>query len=264
MAPLVREDSGHVAVAVADLTTGAQAAYGGSEEFVTASIVKVDILATLLYQLQQAGQVLTFQEQKLAVTMIENSDNDSASDLFDGVNRAEGVDDANRVFGLQQTAAGTRHWGRAVDDQTGAPPGNPSVVLASSVRGIHQDWLARSRRLSNGQFRRRRPRYSVMAKYAGCRPDPGDHQHPRIVHGARICRRLSMTPAAGIAVVEAVARAAAASITASWQDRHDRRAQELHVQVGRWRPRRARERCMLTANLLAGRCGGESHQAARS
>ncbi len=179
MAPLVREDSGHVAVAVADLTTGAQAAYGGSEEFVTASIVKVDILATLLYQLQQAGQVLTFQEQKLAVTMIENSDNDSASDLFDGVNRAEGVDDANRVFGLQQTAAGTRHWG-------------------------------------------------------------------------------------GIAVVEAVARAAAASITASWQDRHDRRAQELHVQVGRWRPRRARERCMLTANLLAGRCGGESHQAARS
>ena len=58
MAPLVREDSGHVAVAVADLTTGAQAAYGGSEEFVTASIVKVDILATLLYQLQEAGQVL--------------------------------------------------------------------------------------------------------------------------------------------------------------------------------------------------------------
>src|SRR5580700_4102036 len=52
VAPLARADGGHVAVAVDDLTTGAQAAYRGSQRFVTASIVKVDILATLLYQLR--------------------------------------------------------------------------------------------------------------------------------------------------------------------------------------------------------------------
>ena len=277
MAPLVREDSGHVAVAVADLTTGAQAAYGGSEEFVTASIVKVDILATLLYQLQQAGQVLTFQEQKLAVTMIENSDNDSASDLFDGVNRAEGVDDANRVFGLQQTAAGTRHRGlttTTADDQIRLLRLvfiRPSV-LSSASQDYIQDLMSQVEADQQwGVPAAADPGTQFMVKN-GWLPNPtlweinsiGEivHEHQRIL--IAVLSDDNASENSGIAVVEAVARAAAASITASWQDRHDRRAQELHVQVGRWRPRRARERCMLTANLLAGRCGGESHQAARS
>jgi hypothetical protein len=53
--------------------------------------------------------------------MIENSDDDSASDLYDEVNGAEGIDDANRVFGLQQTTVGTEgYWGlttTTADDQ---------------------------------------------------------------------------------------------------------------------------------------------------
>jgi hypothetical protein len=57
VAPLIKADGGHVAVAVDDLTRGTEASYHGTSEFVTASIVKVDILAT---------------------TMIENSNNDSA------------------------------------------------------------------------------------------------------------------------------------------------------------------------------------------
>jgi beta-lactamase class A len=119
--PLVRADGGHVAVAVDDLTTGARAAYGGTAQFDTASIVKVDILATLLYQLQRAGQALTPQEQELATTMIENSDDDSASDLYYQVNGSQGIGDANRVFGLRQTTVGTDdYWGlttTTVDDQ---------------------------------------------------------------------------------------------------------------------------------------------------
>jgi hypothetical protein len=121
VASLIREEGGHVAVAVDDLTTGTQAAYGGTKEFVTASIVKVDILATLLYQLQQTGQTITGEEQELATTMIENSDNDSASDLYDVVDGAEGIDNANRAFGLSETTAGTDgYWGlttTTVDDQ---------------------------------------------------------------------------------------------------------------------------------------------------
>jgi hypothetical protein len=46
VAPLARSDDSQVAVAVDDLTTGADAAYAGTQEFVTASIVKVDILST--------------------------------------------------------------------------------------------------------------------------------------------------------------------------------------------------------------------------
>jgi hypothetical protein len=62
VAPLARSDDGQVAVAVDDLTTGAEAAYAGPQEFVTASIVKVDILSTLLYQAQQSGQPLSSED----------------------------------------------------------------------------------------------------------------------------------------------------------------------------------------------------------
>ena len=121
LAPLVQADGGHVAVAVDDLATGGQAAYDGTQEFVTASIVKVDILVTLLYQAQEAGRALTAEDQDLATTMIENSDNDSASDLYDDVGGAGAIDDANRVCGLSETTAGTDgYWGltsTTVDDQ---------------------------------------------------------------------------------------------------------------------------------------------------
>jgi beta-lactamase class A len=121
LTPLIKDDGGHFAVAVDDLTTGSQEAYGGTEEFVTASIVKVDILVTLLYQAQEAGQVLTPEDQDLATTMIENSDNDSASDLYYDVGGAAAIDDANRACGLTETTAGADgYWGlttTTVDDQ---------------------------------------------------------------------------------------------------------------------------------------------------
>jgi hypothetical protein len=119
--PLIQEDGGHVAVAVDDLTTGAHAACGGAEEFVTASIVKVDILATLLYQEQQDGQALSPEEQGLTTTMIENSNNKSATNLYGKDNGPEGIDNANSVFGLHQTTIGADgYWGlttTTVDDQ---------------------------------------------------------------------------------------------------------------------------------------------------
>jgi beta-lactamase class A len=112
VAPVIAQSGDNVAVAVDDLSTDTTAAYDGSTEFVTASIVKVDILATLLYQLQQAGQSLTAAEQYLATTMIENSDNDAASDLYTDVGGSGAIDDANQVFGLTQTTVGSDgYWG---------------------------------------------------------------------------------------------------------------------------------------------------------
>ena len=121
LAPVRREDEYHVSVAVDDLTTGLQSADGGDARYVTASIVKVDILATLLYQAQLSGQTLTAGEQELATTMIENSNNDAASDLYDDAGGAAAIDQANRVLGLTQTTVGTDgYWGlttTTVDDQ---------------------------------------------------------------------------------------------------------------------------------------------------
>jgi beta-lactamase class A len=119
---LISGDDGHAAVAVDDLTTGETASdNGGDDDFVTASIVKVDILATLLYQSQQSGQPLTDDEQELATTMIENSDNDAASDLYDAEGGASAIDDANKFFSLTGTVVGTDgYWGlttTTADDQ---------------------------------------------------------------------------------------------------------------------------------------------------
>lgn len=94
-----------VSVAVLAVDSGAAAVYGGSS-FDTASIVKVNILAALLLQAQDADRRLTAAEKAYAAAMIENSDNDSASALWRTIGKAVGLDAANERFGLTDTAGG--------------------------------------------------------------------------------------------------------------------------------------------------------------
>ncbi|MFJ9707592.1 serine hydrolase [Streptomyces sp. NPDC101234] len=94
-----------VSAAVLDLDSGDSAAYGDAA-FDTASIVKVDILAALLLQAQDAGRHLTATEKAYATKMIENSDNTSASELWDIIGKAAGLDAANKRFGLTGTEGG--------------------------------------------------------------------------------------------------------------------------------------------------------------
>jgi beta-lactamase class A len=105
MKPVSVEDGADVAVAALDLDSGEHATYGDGT-FDTASIVKVDILATLLLQAQDANRHLTAQEKTHATAMIENSDNASASALWTAIGRADGLDSANKRFGLTGTAGG--------------------------------------------------------------------------------------------------------------------------------------------------------------
>ncbi|WP_420312209.1 serine hydrolase [Streptomyces sp. YS-B37] len=100
-----------VSVAVLDMTSGESAAYGDAA-FDTASIVKVDILAALLLQAQDAGRTLTATQKSYATTMIQNSDNDSATALWNLIGTADGLDAANRTFGLTGTTGGAGPlWG---------------------------------------------------------------------------------------------------------------------------------------------------------
>lgn len=94
-----------VSVAVLDPESGESAGYGDAA-FDTASIVKVDILATLLLQHQKAGTELTAQEKAYATTMIENSDNASATALWNAIGKSAGLDAANKAFGLTGTEGG--------------------------------------------------------------------------------------------------------------------------------------------------------------
>ncbi|MEW1567952.1 MULTISPECIES: serine hydrolase [unclassified Streptomyces] len=100
-----------VSVAVLDVDSGESAAYGDGT-FDTASIVKVDILAALLLRAQDADRKLTAQEKAYATTMIENSDNASATALWAAIGRADGLDAANKRFGLTGTKGGDGElWG---------------------------------------------------------------------------------------------------------------------------------------------------------
>lgn len=100
--------AGHFAVAVTDPAAGTGASWG-EDSFVTASIVKVDILAALLLR---SGGELTDDRRSAAALMIEQSDNDAATALFEAAGGASGLDEANAAFGLTATVAGTDgYWG---------------------------------------------------------------------------------------------------------------------------------------------------------
>lgn len=104
-------DGAQMSVAVLDPETGESATYGDGA-FDTASIVKVDILATLLLQAQDAGRSLTSAERAYATAMIENSDNTSATALWRTIGGADGLDAANERLGLTETEGGDGDlWG---------------------------------------------------------------------------------------------------------------------------------------------------------
>lgn len=98
--------------AVYDAATGYTSVYRAGVAEDTASIMKVDILATLLAQAQASDTTLSPDQQETAEDMIEESDNDDAQDLWDAEGGAAAVASFNAEAGLTQTtpdAAG--YWG---------------------------------------------------------------------------------------------------------------------------------------------------------
>lgn len=128
-----------VSAAVLAPDSGESAVYGDAA-FDTASIVKVDILATLLLQAQDAGRRLTAAERAYATKMIANSDNASATALWHAIGRAAGLDAANGRFGLTATLGGDGGlWGLT---QTTAAD---QLVLLRQVFGTDSRLSAASR-----------------------------------------------------------------------------------------------------------------------
>ncbi len=101
LAPVLRGQPGELAVGIIDQTTGVTAAYHATWRFNTANIVKADILAVLLIQHQQTGTPLSDDEQQLATAMIEDSDNDAATALWDDIEAGPGLEAGNAVLGVR-------------------------------------------------------------------------------------------------------------------------------------------------------------------
>jgi len=94
---------GSVSVAVYDLENGTMLQIGPKTPQDEASIVKVDILEALLAQQPTQNPVLSYSLQSLATSMIEDSNNDSATSLWDQIGAATGIGAFNSRVGLSST-----------------------------------------------------------------------------------------------------------------------------------------------------------------
>jgi beta-lactamase class A len=74
---------GHIAVRVEDVPTGVECRYNEGSRSHSASVMKVTILAALLYWHQQSRTSLSSTEKHEATLMIEQSNNDAATYLWD-------------------------------------------------------------------------------------------------------------------------------------------------------------------------------------
>ena len=117
-AGLVRAVAGRADVAsitVCDLLTGQTWRYDPSSVQHTASIVKVDILAALLYDEQAAHAPMDAATRQLATEMIEDSDNDAAQALYVRIGQEPGLAAFNASVGLTGTTA---NWAWGYTDTT--------------------------------------------------------------------------------------------------------------------------------------------------
>ena len=130
---LISADDDHESVAVENLGTGSTASYNISDEYVTASIVKLDILCTLLYQDQLSGRSPSASEMKLITPMIDNSDNDAAQSLFEDEGGAAAIAAANRVFGLSDTTVEENSV-----DEAGYSWGDTTTTALDQLRLLRQ------------------------------------------------------------------------------------------------------------------------------
>src|SRR3984957_11276807 len=88
IAAAIRGRSGSIAIRVEDVRTGVECRYNEGRRSHSASVVKATILAALLYWRQRTHTSLTSTEKREATLMIEYSDNDAATYLWNDVGHA--------------------------------------------------------------------------------------------------------------------------------------------------------------------------------
>ncbi|WP_433464619.1 serine hydrolase [Spirillospora sp. CA-128828] len=107
----IRTRPGKAGVMATDLRTGLTFGENEKGRFVSASIMKVDILASLALQRQRDHRWLSGGERELAGQMIRESDNSAADALYSHAGYGAGVRKANKSFGLQNTTPFSPSWG---------------------------------------------------------------------------------------------------------------------------------------------------------
>ena len=94
---------GTVEIAVQNVISGATWTFGPQNPQDEASVVKVNILATLLATSASTGEPLSVFDRSLAQEMIEQSDNKSATALWDAAGGSVGIGSFDNKIGLSHT-----------------------------------------------------------------------------------------------------------------------------------------------------------------
>jgi len=110
VADYVSQREGNVTAALYDADSGATFGLNPGDVQETASIVKVEIMATALLEGQEDGEGIAPGEGALMVPMIEQSDNDDASTLWNDVGGRSAVAQDDAALGLTSTTP-SYSWG---------------------------------------------------------------------------------------------------------------------------------------------------------
>jgi hypothetical protein len=100
---LLEHRQGTVEVAVQNVVTGATWTFGSDKPQSEASVVKVNILVALLARSTSTNQLLDARQDDLARQMIELSDNDAATVLWNIAGGSVGIGSFNKAIGLSST-----------------------------------------------------------------------------------------------------------------------------------------------------------------
>ncbi len=95
--------TGRLTAGVYDLNSHLTYLYHPGIPEYTASLVKIDILATLLHEAQVGGHPLSARQQRLATSMIEDSSNPAASVLWAQAGGRDAVAAFDQAVGMTQT-----------------------------------------------------------------------------------------------------------------------------------------------------------------
>jgi beta-lactamase class A len=105
---------GSVSVAAYNAETGQGLRAGATHGMVSASVVKLEFLETLLLECQRSHRGLSADEDDEAADMMEHSDNDAAEDIYEAAGSLAGIQALETALGLstKATVIGTDdYWG---------------------------------------------------------------------------------------------------------------------------------------------------------
>ena len=141
MRAFLRGRAGNISAALYNVRTGATFLYRPGVREQTASIVKVDILATLLREAQDHDASLSGEEQYLAAGMIEQSSDLDATTLWADAGGASAIGAFDRSIGMTQTTPDPQgYWGETLTTARDQIRLLRVIALRNDV--LHYNWRA--------------------------------------------------------------------------------------------------------------------------